>query len=206
MILLAAAVDDELLPFRERLEGARGIRFHSIGVGPVEAALGAAESLAKETSVAILVGTCGVFPGVDLRVGQAVCVERSILSASDVGAGRSYVPGPAQLVSRADERLVASLAEAGLPRVGSATVPAITRDAASAEALRAASGMEVEHLEAHAFLRAAERRGVPAACVLGIANVVGPTAHEEWKTNAASAAAAAAEALLPWLEARLPRN
>lgn len=203
MILLSAAVDDELLPFRDRLGGMKGIRLQATGVGPVEAALGAVEALKKNTSLAILVGTCGAFPGAELRVGQAVCVESAILSASDVGAGRSYIPAPAQILSRADERLVASLAEAGLPRVGCVTVPAITRDRAAAAALAAQSGMEVEHLEAHAFLRAAERLGVPAACVLGIANFVGPTAHEEWKANATSASSAAAEALLPWLRARL---
>lgn len=200
VILLCAAVDDELLPFRERLSGAEGVRFGAIGVGPVEAALGVSAAMEDRPSLAILVGTCGAFPGVDLRVGQAVLVERSILAASDVGLGRSYVPDPAQIVSHAEEGLASSLAETGLPRVGCVTVPAITRDLASAEALARASGMEVEHLEAHAFLRAAERRAIPAACVLGIANLVGPTAHEEWKQNAALASSAAAEALLPWLE------
>lgn len=203
MIRICAAVDDELLPFRARLGEAPGIRFQALGVGPVEAALGAAEALSAETSLAILVGTCGAFPGVELGVGRAVCVERSILTTSDAAAGRSYVPAPAQFLARADAPLVASLAETGLPRVGSATVPAITRDAASAARLAAWSGMEVEHLEAHAFLRAAERAGRPAACVLGVANVVGPSAHEEWKANAATASAAAAAALAPWLEARL---
>lgn len=203
MILLCAAVDDELLPFREKLAGTAGIRFGAIGVGPVEAALGAAAAMEARPSLAILVGTCGAFPGAGIEVGRAVLVERSILSASDVGAGRSYVPEPAQIVSRADAGLAHALAATGLPRVGCATVPAITRDLSSAEALARQSGMEVEHLEAHAFLRAAERLGVPAACVLGVANLVGPTAHEEWKRNAAMASSSAAEALLPWLRARL---
>lgn len=203
MILLCAAVEDELLPFRERLAGAPGLRFEAIGVGPVEAALGASASMASRPSLALLVGTCGAFPGAGLEVGQAVLIERSLLSASDVGAGRSYIPEPAQVLSRADAALVGELAERGLPRVGCVTVPAITRDLESAEALARHSGMEVEHLEAHAFLRAAERAAVPAACILGIANFVGPTAHEAWKENAAAASAAAADALLPWLRARL---
>lgn len=203
MILLCAAVDDELLPFRTRLASEAGVNFSALGVGPVEAALGAAEALAARPRLALLVGTCGAFPGVGLQVGRVVVVERSVLTTSDVGAGRSYVPGPAQIVAHADAALVEALAAAGLPRVGCATVPAVTRDAASAESLAKASGMEVEHLEAHAFLRAAERLFVPAACVLGIANRVGPTAHEEWKENAAHAAAAVADALLPWLGTRL---
>jgi len=202
VILICAAVEDELLPLRGRIP-ADGVGFAAIGVGPVEAALGAAAALATRPSAAILVGTCGAFPGTDLGVGRAVCVERSLLSCPDVAAGRSYVPAPAQVESRADPVLVAALCEAaGLPRVGCVTAPAITRDAACADLLARSTGAEVEHLEAHAFLRAAERAGIAAACVLGVANRVGPDAHEEWVRNADAATAAAADALLRWLKAR----
>lgn len=201
MILICAAVEEELSPLRGRIPG-EGIGFAAIGVGLVEAALGACAALATRPSAAILVGTCGAFPDAGLPVGRAVCVEWSLVSSPDVAAGRSYIPEPAQVESRAAPSLVASLCEAaGLPRVGCVTAPAITRDAACADLLARSTGAEVEHLEAHAFLRAAERMGVPAACVLGVANVVGPTAHEEWVQNADAAAASAADALLRWLKA-----
>lgn len=204
MILVCAAVEDELAPLRAQLRS-DAIRFAAIGVGPVEAALGAQAALASRPSAAILVGTCGAFPSARLPIGRAVCVERSFLSCPDVAAERSYVPPLAQVESRADAALAASLCEAaGLPRVGCVTTPAITRDETSAELFAARTGVEVEHLEAHAFLRAAERAGVPAACVLGVANLVGPNAHEEWKANAAAASEAVAGALLRWLDARQP--
>jgi nucleoside phosphorylase len=204
VILFCAAVEDEFAPLRARLRS-DAIGFAAIGVGPVEAALGASAALATRPSAAILVGTCGAFPSARLPIGRTVCVARSTLSCPDVVAERSYVPPLAQVESKADARLVASLCEAaGLPRVGCVTTPAITRDEASAELFGKGTGMEVEHLEAHAFLRAAERAGVPAACVLGVANVVGPNAHEEWKANASAASEAVAEALLRWLDARQP--
>ena len=82
------------------------------------------------------------------------------------------------------------------------TAVAITRSTSRAEAFRDFTGCAVEHLEAHAFLRAAELAGVPAACVLGVSNEVGPRAHEEWKRHGAEASAAAVAVLLRFLAER----
>ena len=49
------------------------------------------------------------------------------------------------------------------------------------------------------FLLAASRCGVPAACVLGIANMVGPDAHESWRRNATSASASAVAVVEKWI-------
>lgn len=203
MLLIAAAVEAELDFLRAALEREprAGLRLEALGVGPVEAALGAAEALRSPgLRAAIFIGTCGAFPGTGLSIGEAVVVRRSWLSASDAAAGHAYIPAPAAGATHGDPRLCAALAgAAGLPLVDAATVVAITRSAGHAQALAQASGTQVEHLEAFAFLRAAERAGVPAACVLGVSNEVGPKAHEEWKANADRASAAAAEALLRWL-------
>ena len=205
-LLLCSAVDDELASLLPSLSrdgdgwrgrfGATSVVARAGGVGPEEAALGSARALeATRPSAAIFLGTCGAFPGTGLGIGAAVVVERSLLTAADAAAGLSYVPGPAQLVARADAALCAAL---GGRRVGAATVVAITRDAERAAQLRDATGCETEHLEAYAFLRAAELAGVPAACVLGVANEVGPRAHAEWLANGAVAAAAAIELVAGW--------
>ena len=208
-LLVCAAVEEELarlIPYLARatggwhgLLGSRRIVATALGIGPVDAALGAAAALAERPAAAIFVGTCGAFPETGLPIGSAVVVERSVLSASDAASGHSYVPGPAQRIAHGDPALCAALAEGGAPRVGAATVVAITRDAERAELLRRFTGCETEHLEAHAFLRAAERAGVPAACVLGVSNEVGPFAHEQWKAHAAEASGAAVDLLLRWL-------
>ncbi len=209
-LLVCAAIEEELARLLPRLTrgqgrwtgalGDRPIVAAPIGIGPVDAALGAAAALAERPAAAIFVGTCGAFPGTRLAIGAAVVASRSVLTASDAAAGLSYVPRPAQRIARGDEALCAELSAEGAPLVGAATVVAITRDAERAEALRRLSGCEVEHLEAHAFLRAAEVAGIPAACVLGVSNEVGPLAHEQWLAHAAAASEAAVGVLLRWLD------
>lgn len=177
---------------RERL----GLTVAPIGIGPVEAALGASELFFGGTfDLAVLLGTCGALPGSGLSIGDVVAVERSVLTSSDAAAGFSYVPGPMQGAVFSDRPLLDELAP-GLRRVGCATVVAITRDRGHAEAEAQATGCQIEHLEAHAFLRAAERANVPAVAILGVANHVGPDAHREWLAHGDRAAAAAVEALL----------
>ncbi len=207
-LLICAAVEFELarlLPALRREEGAwRGllgrlqVEALPIGIGPVDAALGAASALARRPDTAIFVGSCGAFPGSALPIGSAVVVERSVLTASDAAAGLSYVPGPAQVEARGDAALCAALAAGGAPLVGAATVVAITRDAGRAAQLQRFTGCETEHLEAFSFLRAAAAAGVPAACVLGVSNEVGPLAHEQWKAHGDEAAAAAIAVLQQW--------
>jgi len=207
-LILCAAVDDELaslLPWlRPEGEGLRGriheveVRAAAIGVGPVDAALGAAAVFrGQRADAAVLLGTCGAFPSSGLELGGAVVVERSILTASDAATGRSYVPPLAAAPALAEPGLVRRLsAGAGIPAVSCATVAAITSSAEEAKALSSFSGCQVEHMEAHAFLRAAELAQIPAACLLGVANEVGPLGHEQWKTHGAAASAAAIDHLL----------
>lgn len=199
--LLCAAVDAELASLLPRLDSLRdrtGLRVEvaSIGIGPVEAALGAAEALASvRPAAAILLGTCGALPGSGLSIGDAVVVQRSILTSSDAAAGFAYIPAPMQREALADEALLSRLA-LRLPGVSCATVVAITHDQGHAEAEARHTGCQVEHLEAYAFLRAAERAGVPALCVLGVANDVGPDAHTQWRQFGDLAASAAVEAVI----------
>lgn len=207
-LLICAAVEEELhalLPsFRPNgawWEGSLGrwpALARAVGIGPVEAALGTSEALAATPAAAIFVGTCGAFPSTGLPIGSAVVVHRAELASSDEAAGLSYLPGRQQRRVEADARLAGELAAGRIPLVGAATVVAITRDADRAAGLKEHTGCEVEHQEAFAFLLAAARAGVAACCVLGVANEVGPGAHQQWRTNADPASAAAAELLRSW--------
>lgn len=194
-LLICAAVDEELAALPRGLGSREGVCVAALGIGPVEAALGASEAFAAgRYDAAILLGTCGALPGSGLAIGDVVAVERSVLTSSDAAAGFAYVPTPMQKDVFADGGLLDALAS-GIRRVGCATVVAITRDLAHAEAEARATGCQIEHLEAHAFLRAAERAGVPALALLGVANHVGPNAHREWREHGDRAAAAAVEVL-----------
>lgn len=203
-ILVCAAVADELAAWHPRvsvMDHAAHLRLAGhdvlavpVGVGPVEAALGAALAMQRfRPRMAILAGTCGAFPGTGLAVGDVVVVESAALTSSDAAAGLSYVPG-SPIPATPDPELLGRLRERGLRSAACATAVAITVDPGHVRAL-AGQGFAVEHLEAAGFLRAAARCAVPAACVLGVANEVGPGAHEAWKANAPAAAAAALAAV-----------
>lgn len=204
-LLICAAVEEELaglLPALRRAGptwtgrvGEVDAAARAIGIGPVEAALGATEALRPAPAAAIFLGTCGVFPGAAPAIGSVVVVDRAVLASAEAAAGLAYQPERMERFAQGDVRVAAALAGADLPRAGAATVVAITRDGGRAIRLREATGCEVEHLEAYAFLLAAARAGVPAACLLGVANEVGPDAHAQWRANCDAAARAAAALL-----------
>jgi len=202
-LLVCAAVGAELESLGSggfgAVEGWR-VRAAAVGVGPVEAALGTAALLREPFDAAILVGTCGAFAGSGLAIGSVALVGRALLTSSDAGAGLAYIPGPAASACLADERLVSELgSRTGLSPVTCATVVAITKDAGHAEALASSTGAAIEHMEAFGFLRASAMAGVPAACLLGVANDVGPAGHEQWKRHAGASSAAAIDVLASFL-------
>jgi nucleoside phosphorylase len=209
-VLVCAAVEAELAAWHPRVAamdhaahlriGGQDVLAVPLGIGPVEAAVGAVLALQRfRPRLAILTGTCGALPGSGLARGTVVAVERARLTTADVAAGLSYVPGP-DIEATADPGLLRRLRDRGVPAVACATAAAITSDAERASLLGKA-GYAVEHMEAAGFLRAAARCGVPAACVLGIANEVGPDASAQWRAHGAAAAAAALSLVEKLIEA-----
>ncbi len=71
----------------------------------------------------------------------------------------------------------------------------MTTDDAVALALAAATGAQVEHLEAFAVARACADAGVPFGAVFCVANTVGARGRDEWRANHERAAAAACAAI-----------
>ncbi len=178
MILFLAAFAPELSALESRLERA------TVGVGLVEAALGAARVIgARKPTGVVLVGTAGAYAGKGVSIGDVVIASRVLL----VTAAGALVPAmPVDLAT--DERLGQGAEH--VRRVTVATTLAVTTDDQVARVLSAQG--DVEHLEAFAVARACEEANVPFTAVLGIANVVGLRGRAEWREHHGASAAACA--------------
>jgi nucleoside phosphorylase len=166
------------------------------GVGLVEAGIGAARAIAEvQPDAVIFVGTAGSY-GTEPAIGTAVVARHVRLVSAAQVRGEGYLPAvmPVSIETRARLRR-----QLDLPVADVACPLAITRSAAAARKIAAASGCGVENLEAFSVARAAA--GLPFAAVLGISNAVGPKAHAQWKAFAERASEAACLAVLTWLRA-----
>jgi purine-nucleoside phosphorylase len=178
---------------RSKTKGAK-ISAASAGVGLVEAAMGATLAIAREQPEAVLfVGTAGKYKGrlPGLELGDAVAVRELTLWSDEVASGRAYFPAPLPSLVKTTPFLCRQVFALGLPLVTVACPLGIhTKVARPAIAVRP----DVENLEAFAVARAAARYGLPFMAILGISNLVGPSAHREWRTHARAASSAACRA------------
>ena len=201
--LVLAAWPPELVELRHlpKRKTARQVIARTVGVGLVEAAIGATAAIADvKPDAVILVGTAGSYPGArpDLAQAGVVAARRLILSADRVASGDAYLPSalPAKQDTNLALRRIA--AAAGLLMADVACPLAITSRSIAVGGR--APACDVENLEAFAVARAAATARLPFAAILGISNVVGPSAHAAWKRNAPGAAAAACRAALEVIE------
>jgi nucleoside phosphorylase len=210
-VLLAAAWQPELRHWQAALarapELARRAVARAVGVGLVEAALGAARAIAEEQpSAVVFVGTAGAYPAVARRlaVGEAACVRRVFLMSHAVLREDGYFPRPLPTELVTDPALRDAISAASALSWADLACPlAITTSPALAR--RAARGGQrtLENLEGFAVGRAAAAAALPFAAVVGVSNAVGKDAHQEWRRWAAPAAAAACAAVIAWLGADL---
>ena len=182
------------------------------GIGLVRAAIGAAEEIAQtRPRFVVLLGTCGSYAvGVDqigaksptsgLAIGDVVIADRVMLVEPSVVMGLSEFPEAVSTTVRIDGAISDGLATSGARRVSVATTLAVTVDDPVATQIARATGAHVEHMEAHAVATACAMRGVAFSAVLGVANIVGAQAREQWRANHRRASEAAARHLLRWLE------
>jgi nucleoside phosphorylase len=177
----------------------------AVGIGLVEAAAGTTRALVQHRPAAvILVGTAGVYPGVEdvaLAIGRVAVVRRVRLASFSVAKGWAYLPRSVVTSLDTSPELREALA-AGAPLADVACPVGITQSLEAGAALAQATGAALENLEAFAVARVCAQAQVPFAAVLGITNVVGPSAHAQWAANG-DAAAAAACALVAAASARL---
>jgi len=176
------------------------VTLKSVGVGLVEAAIGASRLIAEHCPDAVLlIGTAGVYPNFSakLEIGTAIVAGKIVLLPEILPGHHSFLPAVLPKATSSSAVLVRALKKAvGLPCADVACPLGITATAKAAVTAGALSGCALENLEAFAVARAAALAKIPFAAVLGIANHVGPAGHREWQRHAKQAAAAACQAAL----------
>ena len=209
--LIVSAWEPEIAPLRRSLGPAAGARALAVGVGPIDAAVGAARAIAAHRPARVIfVGTAGAYPrsratlpvGVAVVAGDLACVSTAVLR------GDGYLPEPQ--VTRAETSIplreaLAACARGGLAAVSVACPLAVTRSATLGRHIAHATGAALENLEAFAVARAAAAAGLEFAAVLGVANRVGPSGHREWRAHHAAASRAACRVISAFLRVRAGR-
>lgn len=196
--LVLSAWDPEVAPLARLLRAhpsdGKGVALAAVGVGLVDAAVGAARAIAAaKPSRVIFVGTAGVYPAAAraLPIGSAALAGEVRLVSTATLRGDAYAPAPLVSTTSTAEALRERLARAASLPVATVACPvAITKTTALARKL-GATGATLENLEVFAVARAADAAGLPFAAVLGISNVVGPNAHAEWRAHHQAASRAA---------------
>lgn len=177
----------------------------AVGIGLPDAAAGTAFELYRHSPRAvILVGTAGAYRGRGLSIGQVVVGNKLHLVSAAVAARAGAFPAPMSVVADADPGLGAALARGALLEACVATTLAITTDDGVAATVSGSVDADVEHLEAFGVAAACARHGARFGVVLGIANIVGSTARQEWILHHEAAGNAAAAAVTAWLTGGVP--
>ena len=181
------------------------VQARPVGIGLAAAAAGTASALHEvEPRAVILVGTCGAYAGGGVGISEVVVGRRLCLISTAVAQNRAAFPAPMHTSADASAPLSVALAQGGAREVVIATTLAITTDDVLAAQAAGHRGCHVEHLEAFGVAEACAARGVPLAVVLGVANMVGASAREEWRQNHLQAGDAAGALVARWLERGAP--
>ena len=207
--LIVSAFEPEIAPLRRLVRGLRGIVLEPVGIGAIDAAVGAAGAIARVHPARVLfVGTAGIYGrekeareaiGTAMVAGEIVCMSTAALK------GEAYLPGPMVGQVPTSRSLQTALGSGRAEQPRDVACPlAITRSAALGRRIAEATGATLENLEAFAVARAAAAASVPFAAVLGVANRVGPTGHDEWQRHHRAASRAACELIARFLDVPLP--
>jgi nucleoside phosphorylase len=209
-VLVVAAHAPELVGLRpmltEKLDGSiRGLRVvgKTLGIG-MPVAGGAMANRLQQLSprCVVLLGSCGVYAGIaDYRPNDVLVASRITLFDHAVAAGRAAFPDPMTTTLETHTLLATGLGTGPRTRVAQvATTLSITIDDALAGTVHRASGCEGENLEAFSVALACHAASVPFAAVLGVTNIVGSRGREDWRTYQRSAAVAAADCVIAWMQ------
>jgi nucleoside phosphorylase len=198
--LVVSAFEPEIEPLRRLVPGARGIVLAPVGIGAIDAAVGAARAIAAARPTRVLfVGTAGIYGPAKLAraaIGTAAVAGEIFCVSTAALRGDAYLPAPTVLRSETSRRLRAALRAAAPGSTGPVAVAcprAITRSVALGRQIATATGATLENLEAFAVARAAATAGVEYGAVLGIANRVAPSGHDEWRRHHRDASRAACQ-------------
>jgi futalosine hydrolase len=207
--LIVSAFEPEIAPLRRLVRGLRGIVLEPVGIGAIDAAVGAAGAIARARPARVIfVGTAGIYGrekearqaiGTAVVAGEILCMSTAALK------GEAYLPGPMVVQVPTSRSLQTALASGRAEQPRDVACPlAITRSAALGRRIAEATGATLENLEAFAVARAAAAASVPFAAVLGVANRVGPAGHDEWQRHHRAASRAACELIARFLDVPLP--
>ncbi|HEX3344431.1 MAG TPA: hypothetical protein VHS09_07645 [Polyangiaceae bacterium] len=207
-LLLLAAFHPELAPLKAVLGdgmrariGGRDVGARVVGIGLPMAAAGAAMQLVEmQPGAVVLLGTCGTYPGSGIAVGEVIAARRVRLVDPSAVQGRAQFPDPMSVMTDTHASSLQALVRVGARAADVATTLAVTVDDATAALLPRGTACHVEHLEAYRVAAACAARGVPFGAALGVANVVGSRAREEWRAHHRAAAAAAVDVVLRCVE------
>ncbi len=197
--LVVSAWEPEIAPLR-RLAAkvpAGTLVLLPVGIGLVEAAVGASRALAAHRPARVIfVGTAGVYPRgrATAALGSVAVAGELILTCTAALRGDGYLPELQPARDDGDAPLRAALldvAPRGTPVLPVACPVGITRSAALGQEIARETGAALENLEAFAVARAARAAEVPFAAVLGVANRVGPIGQSQWRAHHVAASRAA---------------
>jgi futalosine hydrolase len=207
--LIVSAFEPEIAPLRRLARGLRGLVLEPVGIGAIDAAVGAAGAIARVRPARMLfVGTAGIYgreKEARQAIGTAVVASEILCMSTAALKVEAYLPGPMVVQVPTSRSLQIALAGGRGDQPRDVASPlAITRSAALGRRIVEATGATLENLEAFSVARAAAAAGVPFAAVLGVANRVGPTGHEEWQRHHRAASRAACELIARFLDVPLP--
>ena len=190
----------------ERLDGAIRnvpIRTKVLGLGIAVASAAAARGiLAVEPRAVLLVGTCGVFPGLDAYRPLDLVVPPRVHAVDPlVLAGRAEFATPMQTMAECHPMMVAGLLSTAPRAHGTpvaSTLGRVTEDALAAT-LRQGSGCDSESPEVFGVAVACSAAKIPFAAVLGVTNLVGSTSRQDWSQFQREAVTQVANAVANWI-------
>jgi futalosine hydrolase len=207
-LLIVSAWSPELAYLRARLPHlpvsvGRAVTLGTVGVGLVEAGMGAARLIeSRRPSMVLLVGTAGLYPdtGEDCSLEDVAIADHLKLLGEILPGKHSYLPGPLAKTIRCAPSLVSVLKKTmPLPCLDVACPLAITASTKAAFHAARTSDCALENLEAFSVACAAKTAKLPFAAILGISNHVGPSGHAQWLRHAKSSAQAACQVVIEYL-------
>ena len=174
--LLLAAFPPELAGLDESPPA--GWQVRCTGVGAITAAATTARLIGELKPKRVLfVGTCGAHDE-RLAIGDLLEVTEAVSVSMEEANGRAYRPSIECVRWPATMSFPHPLALKASTVAGTVAISK-TLEGAKLLAQTAPAG----HLEVTGVFAACHGAGVPCGAVLGVANHVGPEAHQEWKAN-----------------------
>jgi len=155
-----------------------GWQVRCTGVGAITAAATTARLIAELAPKRVLfVGTCGAYDE-RLAVGDLIEVAEALSCSMEEADGRAYRPTIECVRWPATFTFAQPL---GFQACVVAVPVAISNTVEGAKLLARAA--PAEHLEVTGVFAACHGAGIPCGAVLGVADHVGPDAHQQWEAN-----------------------